>query len=72
VNVVPNSYRTGPDERGFFGLFGGRFVAETLMPHPRSGAAYAREGRSCLPGRVRSISNAHYTGRPARFISPSG
>jgi tryptophan synthase beta chain len=28
----PNSYRTGPDEKGFFGLFGGRFVAETLMP----------------------------------------
>ena len=28
----PNSYRTGPDERGFFGIFGGRFVAETLMP----------------------------------------
>ena len=27
-----NSYRTGPDERGHFGLFGGRFVAETLMP----------------------------------------
>ncbi|MEZ5850577.1 MAG: tryptophan synthase subunit beta [Hyphomicrobiaceae bacterium] len=27
-----NSYRTGPDERGFFGMFGGRFVAETLMP----------------------------------------
>ncbi|MGE0629432.1 MAG: tryptophan synthase subunit beta [Hyphomicrobiaceae bacterium] len=28
----PNSYRSGPDDRGFFGLFGGRFVAETLMP----------------------------------------
>jgi tryptophan synthase beta chain len=28
----PNSYRTGPDERGHFGLYGGRFVAETLMP----------------------------------------
>ncbi len=28
----PNSFRTGPDERGHFGLFGGRFVAETLMP----------------------------------------
>ena len=28
----PNSYRMGPDEHGFFGLFGGRFVAETLMP----------------------------------------
>ena len=27
-----NSYRTGPDERGHFGIFGGRFVAETLMP----------------------------------------
>ena len=28
----PNSFRTGPDERGHFGLFGGRYVAETLMP----------------------------------------
>ena len=27
-----NSYRTGPDERGHFGLYGGRYVAETLMP----------------------------------------
>ncbi|MGB9368706.1 MAG: tryptophan synthase subunit beta [Xanthobacteraceae bacterium] len=27
-----NSFRTGPDERGHFGLYGGRFVAETLMP----------------------------------------
>ena len=29
---IPNSFRTGPDERGHFGIFGGRFVAETLMP----------------------------------------
>jgi tryptophan synthase beta chain len=28
----PNSFRTGPNERGRFGDFGGRFVAETLMP----------------------------------------
>ncbi len=28
----PNSFRTGPDESGHFGIFGGRFVAETLMP----------------------------------------
>ncbi len=28
----PNSFRTGPDEQGHFGMFGGRFVAETLMP----------------------------------------
>ena len=27
-----NSLRTGPDSRGKFGGFGGRFVAETLMP----------------------------------------
>jgi tryptophan synthase beta chain len=27
-----NSFRTGPDERGRFGSFGGRFVSETLMP----------------------------------------
>src|SRR5258705_3623164 len=29
---LPNSYRSGPDETGHFGIFGGRFVAETLMP----------------------------------------
>ena len=28
----PNSYRTLPDEDGHFGIFGGRYVAETLMP----------------------------------------
>jgi tryptophan synthase beta chain len=27
-----NTYRNGPDEFGRFGMFGGRFVAETLMP----------------------------------------
>ncbi len=27
-----NTYRDGPDERGHFGSFGGRYVAETLMP----------------------------------------
>ena len=27
-----NSFRTGPDEHGHFGIYGGRFVAETLMP----------------------------------------
>ena len=30
--ALPNSFRSGPDERGHFGNFGGRFVAETLMP----------------------------------------
>ncbi len=29
---APNSFKTQPDERGHFGDYGGRFVAETLMP----------------------------------------
>ena len=29
---TPNSFRAQPDERGHFGQFGGRYVAETLMP----------------------------------------
>jgi tryptophan synthase beta chain len=28
----PNTFRAGPDENGHFGIYGGRFVAETLMP----------------------------------------
>jgi tryptophan synthase beta chain len=28
----PNTFRSGPDESGHFGIYGGRFVAETLMP----------------------------------------
>ena len=27
-----NSYTTGPDEKGHFGKYGGRYVSETLMP----------------------------------------
>jgi tryptophan synthase beta chain len=30
--TLANSLRTQPDERGHFGQFGGRYVAETLMP----------------------------------------
>ncbi|WP_375291620.1 tryptophan synthase subunit beta [Qipengyuania sp.] len=30
--IQPNSFRTMPDERGHFGDYGGRYVAETLMP----------------------------------------
>ncbi len=29
----PNSFREGPDDQGHFGIYGGRFVAETLMPN---------------------------------------
>ena len=32
MHTKPNSFRTRPDERGHFGDYGGRYVAETLMP----------------------------------------
>jgi tryptophan synthase beta chain len=32
MSLAPNSYRTGPDIHGHFGGYGGRYVAETLMP----------------------------------------
>jgi len=32
MNQIPNSLRIGPDAQGHFGAYGGRFVAETLMP----------------------------------------
>ncbi|WP_319530520.1 tryptophan synthase subunit beta [uncultured Cohaesibacter sp.] len=31
-STLPNSISQGPDERGFFGIYGGQFVSETLMP----------------------------------------
>ncbi len=63
---APNSLRNGPDERGRFGLFGGRFVAETLMPlildlerayaQARTDPAFRAE----LDGLLK-----HYVGRPS-------
>jgi tryptophan synthase beta chain len=32
MTSIPNTYKSLPDEAGHFGLYGGRFVAETLMP----------------------------------------
>ena len=31
--TTPNTLRSGPDDHGHFGAFGGRYVAETLMPN---------------------------------------
>ena len=63
---VPNTFRGGPDERGHFGIYGGRFVAETLMPlilsvkvaycEARSDPAFQAE----LDGYLK-----HYVGRPS-------
>ncbi|TFF19121.1 tryptophan synthase subunit beta [Jiella endophytica] len=63
---LPNSFRAGPDEEGRFGLFGGRFVAETLMPlildlqQHWNAARNDPEFRAELDGL-----NTHYTGRPS-------
>jgi tryptophan synthase beta chain len=62
----PNSFRNGPDERGHFGIYGGRFVAETLMPlilqleqayaEAKADPAFQKEMDGYL---------AHYVGRPS-------
>ncbi len=63
---LPNSYRTQPDAEGHFGAFGGRYVAETLMPlilelekeyrAAQADPAFKAEFEDLL---------AHYVGRPS-------
>jgi tryptophan synthase beta chain len=63
---TPNSYRTGPDETGHFGLFGGRFVAETLMPLILSlEQAYAVAKADPAFHAEMNGYLAHYVGRPS-------
>ncbi|MGA0343620.1 MAG: tryptophan synthase subunit beta [Arenicellales bacterium] len=60
------SYRSGPDERGHFGIFGGRFVAETLMPLILElEAAYEEAKQSPEFQRDFDYYAAHYVGRPS-------
>ena len=60
------SYRSGPDEQGHFGLFGGRFVAETLMPLILDlETAYSEAQESPEFQRDFDYYAAHYTGRPS-------
>ena len=61
-----NSFRTGPDETGHFGQFGGRFVAETLMPLVLSlEKAYAEaKADPHYQGEMKSYLT-HYVGRPS-------
>ena len=66
TNATRPSLRTGPDARGHFGAFGGRYVAETLMPlileleaayrSAQADPAFAREFDYLLK---------HYVGRPS-------
>lgn len=66
VAALPNSYRTGPSDKGFFGVFGGRFVAETLMPLILElERAYADAKSDCSFQAELSNLGTHYTGRPS-------
>ena len=61
-----NSFAKGPDDKGFFGLFGGRFVAETLMPLILE-LERAYETAKADPTFQAEIDdlNTHYSGRPS-------
>ncbi|MGH6989811.1 MAG: tryptophan synthase subunit beta [Stellaceae bacterium] len=62
----PNSYRTGPDERGLYGIHGGRFVAETLMPlilEVERAYDAARQDQSFADEIIYYLE--HYVGRPS-------
>ena len=64
--LQPNSFRAGPDEDGRFGHFGGRFVAETLMPlilELEEAWHWAREDAG-FRAELEHL-NTHYTGRPS-------
>ena len=62
----PNSFRTGPDEHGHFGIYGGRFVAETLMPLilELEKAYAAGQDRSRFQQEMERYLK-HYVGRPS-------
>jgi tryptophan synthase beta chain len=69
VTVAPppqNTFRAGPDERGFFGIYGGRFVAETLMPLilELEEAYKAAKADPAFHEELADL-NLHYAGRPS-------
>ncbi|MFN3077245.1 MAG: tryptophan synthase subunit beta, partial [Alphaproteobacteria bacterium] len=61
-----NSYRNGPDDRGHFGRYGGRYVAETLMPLVLDVERAYRAARAD-PGFQVEMDRylTHYVGRPS-------
>ena len=62
----PNTFRAGPDERGLFGMFGGRYVAETLMPLVLEvERAYDVARRDPEFARAIGYYFEHYVGRPS-------
>ncbi len=69
MNVqTPNSFKMGPDEEGQFGIYGGRFVAETLMPNILElDEAYTAAKRDKAFQDELAYLNKYYTGRPSPF-----
>ncbi len=63
---MANTLRSGPDERGHFGIFGGRYVAETLMPLILDlEKAYSdAKADPAFKAELDNL-NTHYTGRPS-------
>ncbi len=61
-----NSYKNGPDKDGFFDIFGGRFVAETLMPLILDLEKEYNQARKDK-GFITELKywNKHYIGRPS-------
>ena len=61
-----NSLRNGPDEQGRFGPYGGRFVAETLMPLILDLEAHYRAAKTdpAFKAELEDLS-VHYAGRPS-------
>lgn len=62
----PNTFCEGPDESGHFGIYGGQFVAETLMPLIHE-VTTAFEAASNDPefAREKDYYLTHYVGRPS-------
>ncbi|MHA1547734.1 MAG: tryptophan synthase subunit beta [Alphaproteobacteria bacterium] len=62
----PNTLRSGPDDLGFFGQFGGRFVAETLMPAvlELEKAYVEAKADPAFQAEIDDL-NTHYAGRPS-------
>src|SRR4051812_45915503 len=66
AQAQPNSFRTGPDEHGHFGQFGGRFVAETLMPNILELEKAYEEARNDPAFHAdMAYFSTHYIGRPS-------
>ncbi|SEC12647.1 tryptophan synthase, beta chain [Nitratireductor aquibiodomus] len=64
--MEPNSFRIGPDDEGMYGIFGGRFVAETLMPLILDLEKHWNEAKDDPAFRAElEHLGRHYTGRPS-------